>query len=206
MEFILGLPRSKGGRDSIFVVVDRFSKMAHFIPFHKMDDTCIVANIFFKEVVRLYGLPKTIVLDRDSKFLGHFWRTLRSKVCIKLLFSITCHPQPNGQTNVVNKTLSQLLGYDENSGDERIIGRHERPHIHDIIKKNPWILIKGKIPSFSGNGNIDEYYGWELKNEISLQCRGLTRASVGCVEARNKNPLAKPMKAAYEKCIKVLDE
>ncbi|RDY05223.1 hypothetical protein CR513_10959, partial [Mucuna pruriens] len=109
MDFIFGLPRLDGGRDSIFVVVDRFSKMVHFIPWHKMDDACIVANLFFREVVRLHGLPKTIMLDRDCKFLGHFWRTLRSMVRIKLLFSITCNPQPNGQTEVVNKTLSQLL-------------------------------------------------------------------------------------------------
>eukprot|EP00268_Persea_americana_P019401 TRINITY_DN19948_c0_g1_i3.p1 TRINITY_DN19948_c0_g1~~TRINITY_DN19948_c0_g1_i3.p1 ORF type:complete len:114 (-),score=16.65 TRINITY_DN19948_c0_g1_i3:82-423(-) len=94
--------------DSICVVVDRFSKTAHFI-LSNISDAYKVAQLFFKEVVCLHGLPKTIVPDCDTKFMSSFWKTLWMTAKTKLHFSTAYHPQTDGQTEVVNRSLGHLL-------------------------------------------------------------------------------------------------
>jgi hypothetical protein len=72
MDFIMGLTRTQRSKDSIMMVVDRFSKMAHFVPYTKIMDATHIIDFYFKEIVKLHGIPKTITSDRDLKFVGYF--------------------------------------------------------------------------------------------------------------------------------------
>lgn len=109
LDFVTGVPRCKNGHDMILVVVDRFTKMAHFIPTRKTATAEQCAKLMVDNCFKLHGIPKRMVSDKDIRFMNKFWFTVYKIFGTSLLFSTTNHPQTDGQTERTNRILNQLL-------------------------------------------------------------------------------------------------
>ncbi|WVZ69566.1 hypothetical protein U9M48_018337 [Paspalum notatum var. saurae] len=109
MDFIVSLPRTQSGFDSIWVVVDRLTKVAHFIPVKTTYSGAKLAELYMSVIVCLHGVPKKIVSDRGTQFTSHFWKRLHESMGTKLNFSSAYHPQTDGQTERANQILEDML-------------------------------------------------------------------------------------------------
>ena len=104
MDFIEALPRSDGF-DTIWVIVDRLPKYNHFLPLQHPFNAKGLARFFVKEIIRLHGIPKSIVSDRGKIFMGNFWQEIHKLQGTKLNFTSAYHPESDGQSEVENKRL-----------------------------------------------------------------------------------------------------
>jgi hypothetical protein len=152
MDFVLGLPRTQRGVDSIFVVVDRFSRWHILFRVRRPAMRPTSQTCFSKRLLDLHGLPRSIVSDRDTKFIGHFWRTLWKKLGTNLAFSSAYHPQTDGQTEVVNRSLGDLLRSlvtEHHSSWDQILPQAEFAYNDSVNRstgKSPFQILYGTQP------------------------------------------------------------
>jgi hypothetical protein len=109
MNFIIGLPRTTKGYDSIWVIIDRLTKIAHFLPVKTDHPVTVYTQLYIARILSLHGVPKTIVSDRGPQFVAKFWEALHKSLGTKLLHSSAYHPQTSGQTERVNQILEDML-------------------------------------------------------------------------------------------------
>jgi len=109
MDFVMGLPMSQRGNNSIWVVVNRLRKLAHFIAVRKELDLDSHAKLYVRHIVHLHGVPMTITSDRDSRFTTTFWKNLQTTLRTKLQYSTTYHPQMDNQFERTIQILKYML-------------------------------------------------------------------------------------------------
>jgi hypothetical protein len=109
MDFIVGLPKTQSGYDSIWVIVNCLSKVVHFIPVKTNYKGSKLAELYIARIVCLHGVPKKIVSDRGTQFTSKFWEKLHESMDTKLNFSLAYHPETDGQTERVNQILEDML-------------------------------------------------------------------------------------------------
>ena len=109
MDFMFGLPKTPRGNDGVLAFVDRLSKQAHLEPISSTITAIKTAEVMFNSIFRHHGLPKEIISDRDSRFTSLCWRALFKFIGTKLKFSTVFHPQSDGQTERLNRTIAEML-------------------------------------------------------------------------------------------------
>ena len=175
MDVIVGLPESSG-HTRIWVVVDRFSKMAHFIPLSIDTPIKQMANIFLRKVWRLQGLPNSVVSDRDSRFQSKFCLCVMELLDIEVRMSTAFHPQTDGQTESVNQILEQYLrkycSYKQDDWAEVLpLAEHAyNSAVSESTKSSPFEanygfsphtnLLEMKKPKQMNTAGSDLYEGW----------------------------------------------
>jgi hypothetical protein len=109
MNFIVGLPRTTKGFDSIWVIIDRLTKIAHFVPIKTTHPVAVYAQLYIARILSLHGVPNIIVSDRGPQFVSKFWEELHKSLGTKLLHSSTYHPETSGQIERVNQIPEDML-------------------------------------------------------------------------------------------------
>ncbi|GKF59716.1 reverse transcriptase domain-containing protein, partial [Tanacetum coccineum] len=109
MDFITKLPKSLQGFDTIWVIVDRLTKSAHFLPIRKNDPLDKLERLYLNRIVARHGIHVSIICDRDGRFTSKFWRSFQKALCTDLSMSTAYHPETEGQSERTIQTLEDML-------------------------------------------------------------------------------------------------
>ena len=110
-DFVTGLPPTPRRFDTVWVIVDRLTKSAHFIPVRKTYSLTTLAGLYRDQIIRLHGVPREIVSDRDPRFTSTFWTSLQRELGTETKFSTAYHPQTDGQSERTIQILEDLLRF-----------------------------------------------------------------------------------------------
>ncbi|GKD68520.1 putative reverse transcriptase domain-containing protein, partial [Tanacetum coccineum] len=150
MDFITKLPKTSSGHDTIWVIVDRLTKSAHFIPTKATDSMETLTRLYIKEIVSRHGVPISIISDRDSHFTSRFWQSMQNALGTQLDMSTSYHPETDGQSERTIQTLKDMLRacvIDFGKGWERHLPLVEFSYnnsYHASIKAAPFEALYGR--------------------------------------------------------------
>jgi hypothetical protein len=177
-DFIVGLPKTQSGYDSIWVIVDHLSKVAHFISVKTTYKGSKLAELYIARIVCLHGMPKKIVSNRGTQFISKFQEKLHESMDTKLNFSSTCHRQTDGQTEKVNQILEDMLracALKDNKSWDKCIPYAEFSYnnsYQECIKMAPFEFLYGRkcrTPLFWNELGENQIFGPDILRKAERQ-------------------------------------
>jgi transposase InsO family protein len=195
MDFIVGLLTMQSGYDSIWVIVDRFFMVAHFIPVKSTYKGAKLVKLYIARIVCLHGVPKKIVSDRGTHFTSRFWEKLHEAMDTKLNFSSAYHPQIDGQTERVNQILEDMLRAcalkDEKSWDKSLSYAEfsYNNSYQESLKMSPFEVLYGRMcrtPLFWNETGENQVFGPEVLREAERQVQ-VVRENLQLAQSRQKS-------------------
>jgi hypothetical protein len=195
MDFIVGLPKTQSGYDSIWVIVDRLSKVAQFILVKTSNKGSKLAELYIARIVCLHGVPKKIVSDRGTQFTSKFWEKLHESMDTKLNFSSAYHPQTYGQTERVNQVLEDMLracALKENQSWDKCLPYAEFSYnnsYQESIKMAPFEFLYGRMcrtPLFWNKPDENQIFGPDILQEVERQVQ-MVRENLKLAQSRQKS-------------------
>nr|GEW71538.1 putative reverse transcriptase domain, ribonuclease H-like domain, aspartic peptidase domain protein [Tanacetum cinerariifolium] len=164
MDLVTKLPKSSSGHDAIWVVMDRLTKSAHFLPIREDYKTEKLARIYINEIVARHGVPVSIISDHDGRFASHLWQALQKALGTKLNMSIAYHPETDGQSERTFQTLEDMLRACVMDIDGSwvthlpLVEFSYNNSYHKSIKCAPFEALYGRVVRFGKKGKLAPWY------------------------------------------------